>query len=67
MRLSEPRSSGLSSIELVPVSGSPTLRRALAAPIQLGPLPDGVHLTAIALHTGSATIAGTGEGGQLKA
>jgi hypothetical protein len=58
---------GLSSIELVPVGGSPTLRRALAAPIQLGPLPDGVHLTAIALHTGSATIVGTGEGGQLKA
>ena len=58
---------GRSSIALVPVSGTPALRRALAAPIQLGPLPDGVHLTAIALRTGTATIAGAGEGGELKA
>jgi LmeA-like phospholipid-binding len=58
---------GVSSIELVPVSGTPALRRALSAPIQLGPLPDGVHLTGIAMRTGSATIAGRGEGGVLKA
>jgi hypothetical protein len=58
---------GRSSIELVPVNGTPALRRALAAPIQLGPLPDGVHLTGIALRTGSATIAGGGESGELKA
>ena len=31
---------------------------ALAAPIQLGPLPDGVHLTGIALRKGAATITG---------
>ena len=58
---------GRSSIELVPVSGTPALRRALASPIQLGPLPDGVQLTGIVLRTGSATIAGRGEGGELKA
>ena len=37
---------GVSSIRLVPVSGSQPLLRALAAPIQLGPLPDGIRLTA---------------------
>ena len=58
---------GRSSIELVPVSGSAPLRRALSSPIQLGPLPDGVHLTAIALRAGAATIAGGGAGGELKA
>jgi LmeA-like phospholipid-binding len=58
---------GRSTIKLVPVSGTATLRRALATSIQLGPLPDGVHLTGIALRSGSATIAGSGEGGELQA
>jgi LmeA-like phospholipid-binding len=58
---------GLSSIKLVPVSGSEPLMRALAAPIQLGPLPDGVHLTGIALRKGRATLTGRGEGGELRA
>ena len=48
-------------------SGSATLRRALAAPIQLGPLPDGVHLTGIALRTGRATIAGGGDARRIRA
>lgn len=58
---------GLSSIKLVPVSGSRPLMRALVAPIQLGPLPDGVHLTGIALRKGRATLTGRGEGGKLRA
>jgi hypothetical protein len=58
---------GVSSIKLVPLSGSQTLARALAAPIQLGPLPDGVHLTGIVLRTGRATITGQGDSGRLKA
>jgi DUF2993 family protein len=58
---------GVSSIKLVPVSGSQMLVRALAAPIQLGPLPDGVHLTSIVLRKGRATIAGGGDAGRLKA
>lgn len=57
---------GASSVELVPVSGSGPLLRALAAPIQLGPLPDGVHLTSITLRRGGATIAGRGDAGDLK-
>ena len=36
---------GGSSIQLIPLSGSATLMQALKAPIQLGPLPDGVQLT----------------------
>jgi len=58
---------GVSSIKLVPLSGSQTLARALAAPRQLGPLPDGVHLTGIVLRTGRATITGQGVSGRLKA
>lgn len=58
---------GASSIRFVPVNGSPTLTRALAAPIQLGPLPDGVHLTSIVLRKGRATLSGRGEGGELRA
>jgi hypothetical protein len=58
---------GVSSIRLVPVNGSPTLVRALATPIQLGPLPDGVHLTGIVLRKGRAMIAGRGAVGKLKA
>jgi LmeA-like phospholipid-binding len=58
---------GASSFELVPVSGSSTLTRALATPIPLGPLPDGVHLTGIALHAGRATISGSGDAGGIKA
>jgi LmeA-like phospholipid-binding len=58
---------GLSSIKLVPVSGSKPLMRALAAPIQLGPLFDGVHLTDIVLRKGRATLTGSGEGGKLRA
>jgi hypothetical protein len=58
---------GRSSIELVPVDGSQPLLRALASPIQLGPLPDGVRLTSILLRKGRATIAGRGESGELKA
>jgi hypothetical protein len=58
---------GVSSIKLVPVAGSQTLTRALATPIQLGPLPDGVHLTSIVLRKGRATLTGRGEGGKLRA
>jgi hypothetical protein len=58
---------GLSSIRLVPRSGSPALIRAVEAPIQLGPLPDGVRLTGITLHKGRATLSGRGDGGKLKA
>ena len=44
------------------------LRQALAAPIQLGPLPEGIHLTGIALRKGAATITGRGDAGRaLKA
>jgi hypothetical protein len=57
---------GISSIELVPVSGSATLMRALADPIQLGPLPEGIHLTGITLRKGAATIAGRGGAGELE-
>jgi hypothetical protein len=58
---------GVSSIRLVPVNGSQALTRALAAPIQLGPLPDGVHLTSIVLRKGRAALTGRGEGGKLRA
>jgi hypothetical protein len=58
---------GASAIQLVPISGSQMLMRALATPIQLGPLPDGVHLTGITLRKGRAMIAGQGGGGKLKA
>lgn len=58
---------GRSSIELVPLSGPQALMRAIAAPIQLGPLPDGVRLTGILLRPGRATIAGRGASGELKA
>lgn len=58
---------GISSIKLIPVNGSPTLTRALAPPIQLGPLPDGVHLTSIVLRKGRGSLTGRGEGGKLRA
>ena len=58
---------GISSIQLVPVSGSTTLVRALAPPIQLGPLPEGIRLTSIVLRKGGATITGRGSAGELKA
>jgi hypothetical protein len=58
---------GLSSIRLVPRSGSPALRRALSGAIQLGPLFDGVHLTGIALRSGRATLTGAGPSGKLNA
>lgn len=57
---------GISSIQLVPVGGSPILMRALADPIQLGPLPEGIRLTSIVLRKGGATIAGRGDAGELK-
>jgi hypothetical protein len=58
---------GKSSIRLVPRSGSRELERALAAPIPLGPLPDGVHLTAIVLRKGRATLVGAGAAGKINA
>jgi hypothetical protein len=58
---------GVSSIQLVPVGGSATIAKALASPIQLGPLPDGVHLTGIALRTGRATLTGRGDAGTIRA
>jgi hypothetical protein len=58
---------GTSSIKLIPVNGSQTLTRALATPIQLGPLPDGVHLTSIVLRKGRGSLTGRGEGGKLRA
>jgi hypothetical protein len=58
---------GVSSLRLIPVSGSQALVRQLASPIQLGPLPDGVHLTGIVLRKGRATISGRGESGKLRA
>lgn len=58
---------GLSSIRLLPRSGSATLRRALSGAIQVGPLFDGVHLTDIALQQGRGTLTGAGAGGTLKA
>jgi LmeA-like phospholipid-binding len=61
------RIAGVSSIELVPVSGSAPVMRALSDPIRLGPLPDGVRLTGVLLRNGRATIAGRGEAGDLKA
>jgi len=42
------------------------LTRALAAPIQLGPLPEGIRLTSIVLRRGGATIAGRGGAGELE-
>jgi hypothetical protein len=57
---------GVSSIQLVPVSGSPTLTRAFAGPIQLGPLPEGIRLTGILLRKGGATITGRGDAGELE-
>ena len=61
------RIAGPSSFQLVPVSGSTTITRALSSPIPLGPLPDGVHLTGIALRTGRATLTGRGVGGKIRA
>jgi hypothetical protein len=58
---------GVSSLRLVPRSGPPALRRALAGAIQLGPLFDGVHLTGITLRKGGATLTGAGPGGEIKA
>jgi hypothetical protein len=58
---------GVSSIELVPAGGSAGLAQALKEPIQLGPLPDGVHLTRITLRTGRALIAGGGDAGRIRA
>ena len=58
---------GVSSIQLVPAGGSATIAKALASPIQLGPLPDGVHLTGIALRTGRATLTGRGVAGTIRA
>jgi hypothetical protein len=58
---------GRSSIEFVPLGGAQPLARALQSPIQLGPLPDGVHLTAITLRKNRATIGGKGDAGVLKA
>jgi hypothetical protein len=58
---------GGSSIQLIAVTGSAPLMRALQAPIQLGPLPDGVQLTGIVLRKGRATIVGRGEAGTIRA
>jgi hypothetical protein len=58
---------GLSSIRLVPRSGSAAFGRALSGAVQLGPLFDGVHLTGIALTKGRATLTGAGAAGKLKA
>jgi LmeA-like phospholipid-binding len=58
---------GLSSVRLLPRSGTPALRRALSGAVQLGPLFDGVRLTGIALQKGGATITGAGPGGTIKA
>jgi hypothetical protein len=58
---------GRSSIEFVPVGAASSLARALRSPIQLGPLPDGVHLTGITLRKNAATIGGKGAAGVLKA
>jgi LmeA-like phospholipid-binding len=58
---------GTSSVKLVPLGGSATLAGQLSAPIQLGPLPDGVHLTAITLRAGRATITGGGRAGRIRA
>ena len=58
---------GISSLRLVPRSGTGALERALSGAIQVGPLFDGVHLTGIALKQGRATLTGAGAGGKLKA
>ena len=68
MSRAAPGSSGSSSIRLVPAQRLGRRSRARSrAPIQLGPLPDGVHLTGIALRKGRATITGGGDGGKLRA
>ena len=58
---------GASSLKLVPAGGPASLAAALTAPIQLGPLPDGVHLTRITLRAGRALIAGGGGAGTIRA
>jgi hypothetical protein len=58
---------GESSVRFVPLDGSSTLAGEVGAPIQLGPLPDGVHLTAITLRAGRATITGRGDAGLIRA
>jgi hypothetical protein len=58
---------GASSIKLVPAGGPASLAAALTAPIQLGPLPDGVHLTRITLRAGRALIVGSGDAGKIRA
>jgi hypothetical protein len=59
---------GASSVKLVPLgSGSSALAGELASPIQLGPLPDGVRLTAVTLRAGRATISGGGDAGRIRA
>jgi hypothetical protein len=58
---------GTSSVKLVPLGGSAALAGELAAPIQLGPLPDGVRLTGVTLRAGRATITGGGRGGTIRA
>jgi hypothetical protein len=61
------RVAGRSAIALVPVSGSPLHRQALASPIRLGPHPDGVRLTGVTLRAGTARIAGRGDAGEIRA
>jgi hypothetical protein len=58
---------GASSIKLVPLGGTASLTGALTAPIQLGPLPDGVHLTRVSLRPGRASISGSGDAGRIRA
>jgi hypothetical protein len=58
---------GASSIKLVPSGGTAALTAALTAPLQLGPLPDGVHLTHITLRAGRAVVTGSGGAGRIRA
>ena len=52
-------------IRIVPLSGSPAARRALAASIRLGPLPDGVSLKGVRLQDASAILTGGGPAGRI--
>ena len=52
-------------VRIVPLDGSPAVRRALASRIQLGPLPDGVSLKGVRLKDASAILTGGGPAGRI--
>ena len=52
-------------VRIVPLTGTPAARRALAVSIRLGPLPDGVSLKGVRLQDASAILTGGGTAGSI--